>query len=646
MRKSLLILFTGLSCLAGRAQNMSNKDSLLNVLKTAKEDTAKIRLLLTVNKAYSNNNFDSAFYYLNKANELAKKLKTDKFDYPINNKFSIYYYFNNDFNKSIEYAFKAKDAAEKEKDMKLLARTYNNIAGIYNHFNRPKNAVDYLLKCLDLAEKEKDSTTFSNYYVTASETYGALRQFDKAAVYAKKGIEYGKAFNNVGSVMNGLNNLSVCYSQMNKLDSAVEVNIQQLELARQQQDIVYMNYALINLCYNNFRNSNMAAVKKYADELRGQIKNLPDKNLSAEANTAFAFSLIGEHKYNEASAELDSGIVTAKATNNNITLENLYKTYAVVYYVQGKIKEAELYIYKMDSVVTLRNLEELNLYTRDLETKYETEKKEAQIKLQQSQLRQKSILNYFLIACAVALLIISLLTYRNYKHRRKLQQAKIDELETEKKLTAAEAVLKGEEQERTRLAKDLHDGLGGMLSGIKYSLSNMKENLIMTPDNAQSFERSIDMLDSSIREMRRVAHNMMPEMLLKYGLNTALKEFCNEIDRSGVIRVNYQSVGTGDIHIDQTTSVTVYRIIQELVNNAIKHANAQNVLVQLHISEQEKLLTATVEDDGKGFDKNLAAEAKGMGWDNIRNRLEFLKGKADIHSEPGKGTSVLIEVNI
>ncbi|MFT4093400.1 MAG: sensor histidine kinase [Niabella sp.] len=619
---------------------------MFRLLPSAKEDTAKIRLLLAVQKIYSNSNFDSSFYYLNEANTLAHKLKTDKFDYTINNKFSIYYYFNNDYTKAIEYALKAKDIAEKQKDLVLLARSYNNIAGIHNHFNRPKIAIEYMLKCIDMAEQAKDSSTFSSYNITASETYGQLRQFDKAVSYAKKGIEYGKKFNDVASIMNGLNNLSVFYSQLNKLDSAVAINIQQLELAKQEQQIVYINYALINLCYNNFRNGNSSDVKKYADELRQFIKDYPDKQLSTEAKVVFALSMIGEKKYTQAATELDSAIKIATAENNFISLENLYKTYATCYYLQGKIKEAEFYIYKQDSVVSIRNLNELNLHARDLETKYETEKKEAQIKLQQSQLRQKNILNYFLIAGALALLLISLLSYRNYKSRQKLQQAKIDELETEKQLTATEAVLKGEEQERSRLAKDLHDGLGGMLSGIKYSLSNMKENLIMTPDNALAFERSMDMLDSSIKEMRRVAHNMMPEILVRYGLNTALEEFCNEIDRSGVLRVSYQPLGINKAEIEQTIAVTVYRIVQELMNNAIKHANAKNVLVQVHLQEQDKLLAVTVEDDGKGFDIATLGHVQGMGWSNIENRVAFLKGRLDVNTAPGKGTSVLVEIGL
>jgi two-component system, NarL family, sensor kinase len=278
------------------------------------------------------------------------------------------------------------------------------------------------------------------------------------------------------------------------------------------------------------------------------------------------------------------------------------------------------------------------------EARYKTLEKETQIQLQQVQLRQKSTLNYILAGSAAALFIISLLTYFNYRQKQKLQQQRITELETEKKLAATEAVLKGEAQERTRLAKDLHDGLGGMLSGIKYSFQTMKGNLIMTPENQQAFERSMDMLDSSIKEMRRVAHNMMPEALVKFGLDTALKDFCNDINQSGVLKINYQSTNLGSAVIDQTTAITIYRIVQELINNTIKHAGASSAIVQ--VDKAVNGITLTVEDDGKGFDTKILEYKGGIGWSNIQSRIDYLKGKLDVQSQPGKGTSVLVELNI
>jgi len=144
--------------------------------------------------------------------------------------------------------------------------------------------------------------------------------------------------------------------------------------------------------------------------------------------------------------------------------------------------------------------------------------------------------------------------------------------------------------------------------------------------------------------MRRVAHNMMPEALLKFGLDTALKDLCNDINQTGALQVNYQSIGMEHALIDQTTAITVYRIVQELINNTMKHAAATNSIVQL--SKTDNKLTITVEDDGKGFDTTCLHMAKGIGWTNIMNRIEFLRGKLDIHSQEGKGTSVLIELNV
>ena len=208
---------------------------------------------------------------------------------------------------------------------------------------------------------------------------------------------------------------------------------------------------------------------------------------------------------------------------------------------------------------------------------------------------------------------------------------------------SAEAVLKGEEQERTRLAKDLHDGLGGLLSGVKFSLSNMKDNLIITPDNMAVFERSLDMIDASIRELRRVAHNMMPEMLTKFGLDEALKEYCNILNGTGLLKVKYQSLGM-EARLDKSLEIIVYRIIQELLNNIIKHASASEAFVQL--VRETKRLNVVVEDNGKGFDTAILEKTRGAGWMNIRSRVDYLKGQLDIHSEAGKGTLVNIEFNI
>ena len=171
----------------------------------------------------------------------------------------------------------------------------------------------------------------------------------------------------------------------------------------------------------------------------------------------------------------------------------------------------------------------------------------------------------------------------------------------------------------------------------------MKDNLIITPENMTVFERSLDMIDTSIKELRRVAHNMMPEMLTKFGLDEALKEYCNTINATKLLTVKYQSLGL-ETRLDKSVEIIIYRIVQELLNNTMKHATATEAFVQ--IIKEGSRLNVVVEDNGKGFDINVMENNKGAGLTNVRSRVDYLKGQLDIHAEPGKGTLVNIEFNV
>ncbi len=334
----------------------------------------------------------------------------------------------------------------------------------------------------------------------------------------------------------------------------------------------------------------------------------------------------------------------ARQLDLNQVLFYTLKDLADAYEKRGDLAESNQYLRAYLTVSDTLQQRNNRKMVMELEAGYQTQKKEARLAIQQKDIQEKKFTIWFLVGGLVTLAVISFLLYRNDQHKHKIHLHRINELESQKMLMATEAVIKGEEQERTRLAKDLHDGLGGMLSGIKYSFQAMKGNLIMTPENQQAFERSMDMLDSSIKEMRRVAHNMMPEALVKFGLDAALKDFCNDINESGVLKVNYLSNGLNDAVTDQTTAITVYRVVQELVNNTIKHAGATSAIVQ--IDHTRGKLTLTVEDNGKGFDTSVLQQPGGIGWNNIQSRVDFLKGRLDVKSDENAGTSVLIEFKI
>ncbi len=331
-------------------------------------------------------------------------------------------------------------------------------------------------------------------------------------------------------------------------------------------------------------------------------------------------------------------------------LKEIYLTRSEIEQKAGNYKLASEYYAKTLAVSDSLFKAETSEKVAEVEARYQNEKKQKEIgqlekdkQIQSLTIRQKSTLNYILIGSLVAFLVVAFLIYRNLQQRQRLKQQKINELEKDKQLVAVDALLKGQEEERSRMAKDLHDGLGGLLSGVKFSLINMKDNLVITPENMTVFERSLDMIDTSIKELRRVAHNMMPEMLTRFGLDEALKEYCNTINATNLLVVKYQSMGM-DRRINSSAEIIVYRIIQELLNNIMKHAAGTEAMVQL--IKEEGRFSIVVEDNGKGFDTALLAGNKGAGLTSIRSRVDYLKGRLDINSEPRKGTLVNIELNI
>jgi signal transduction histidine kinase len=292
---------------------------------------------------------------------------------------------------------------------------------------------------------------------------------------------------------------------------------------------------------------------------------------------------------------------------------------------------------------------------QNVEAKYESEKKEQRIKELQQQteikdlsIQRNKLLNTALIGSLISITLIGLLARYNYRQKKRIltehsrfQEARIARLETEQQVLAGEAVIKGQEEERGRLAKDLHDGLGGMLSGVKFSLTNLRSNVLLDRDNTLVFERSIDMLDHSISELRRVAHNMMPEVLVRFGLSEALKSYCESLRESEVFKIDFQSVGPTD-RLPEKTEIFIFRIAQELLNNVVKHAQAAHVLVQLARNTDD--VSLTIEDNGAGFDVSERMSSSGAGLSSVQSRVDYLKGKLDIQSQPGQGTSVHITI--
>lgn len=630
-----------------RAQN--NIDSLLNALRNQVADTNKIKLLFDIEKSFLNlNKPDSALFYLGENEKLIKELQATQFEYDFVYENIAVYHALADYEKALEYTFKSIEVADRNKNVFQKADSYRALFNIYYNLGEVENAIKYALYSIHFSDSINYTDNQVINYGNLTRLYNDLEQYEKAVEYGEKGIESGREEKNTKGLLVCLNNTALAYRNISKNEKAEALWKEQLEIAYNENFPRSASKALINLCMLYAHTAQKKLLNKYTTELNQYVLTNSDVRLSP-IDKVFqyiinAYNFIYQNSLEAAENELDKGIELA--TENEITfhLSDLYLLKTKLKYAENNYPEAEKYNRSYDSIQLILTGEEFAEYSLDLEKKYDTQKKEQTIVMQSEKLKNRRILIAVLLFSLVGIIVTAFVLFRNYQQKQIIQQQRISQLETEKYLSTTESVIKGEEQERTRLAKELHDGLGGMLSGIKYAFSNLKTNLIMTPENAMTYERAIDMLDTSIREMRRVAYNMMPEALLKFGLDAALRDFCSEINFAGSIKITYQSFGLKDNNLEQSKSIAVYRIVQELINNALKHSGASEMLVQL--SYDNSMMSITVEDNGKGFDIQQLEKANGIGWRNIKNRVDFIKGTLDIHSAENKGTSVLIEFQV
>jgi two-component system, NarL family, sensor kinase len=545
-----------------------------------------------------------------------------------------------------------------------LAAVYNNLGGILSLVNDWESAQKYYFKALKEYDKLGDSTKMMTVYFNLAFVYSDMNEWNKSFEQMYRSFELIRGSKNKSQNLTTCSRLAtICFKTerakeglyyLQKSDSLLNYSKGNLELA-------YYHHAYGE--YYHYKKDFIDAIRHHKLAYGYAIK-WDDPYYLADESIEIGKDYLEMKQFD--SADLYFQISYREAASYNYKPKVLLALGYLSSFEDSKGNFKKAYDYKKrqaayaDTLVKEQNHyrillmdEEFGAEKRSNEIVQLQKDKQIQVlSLNQKTLsiKQKSTLNYFLISALALLLLVGFVGFRNLRHRQllakqkdELQQQRIRELEKDKQLVAVDSMLKGQQEERARLAKDLHDGLGGMLSGVKFSLMNMKSSLIINHESVIQFERSLDMLDTSIQELRRVAHNMMPETLIKFGLDEALKDYCDNINKSQIVQVQYQSFGMHQ-RLDSSIEIIVYRIVQELFANIFKHAKATEVLVQL--VREDSRLSLAVEDNGKGFDTKEIETGKGAGWANIRSRVDYLKGKLDLHSEAGNGTSVNIELNV
>ncbi len=625
------------------------RDSMIALLPSAKEDSAKVILLNRIGDEFAYSDFKTATAYYEQAFTLSKKLDFTR---------GIIRYYSSQgeiLNMDGKYAAclallqKGLVLSIEKKDKMRQGIMNENIGNTFALMQKLDSAVHYYFQSLVIFEAFKDTIKIANVYADLSSVYTQTDMQEKALLYADKALAVSQNKKD-GFYLAGLINKEAILWKLKYYDEADTINEEIITLAKEQQDDLALAGALQNYCNHNEEKQNFSLLYDYARQLLAVAQRLQSNEQRMIAYYWMATAHYYKKDFSAAQTFILDAIGKAEADSNSLRMKESYLLYSKILLVKnGDLSLSHQYAAKADSLEQQILNENILKATHNAEEQYESVKKENQIQLQATELKEKKKTNIVLAASlllVVAALILLGLWMRNRQRllekEKELQAQKIIQLENEKQLMATQAVLKGQEEERSRLAKDLHDGLGGILSSAKYSFNNMKQQFILSEENAKAFERSMSMLDESIAELRRVAHNMMPETLMKLTLNEALQDYCQQLTDTGVLPVTYQSFGMDDLPVDNTVKTTVYRVVQELTNNIIKHAEASKALVQL--IAKDSALHITVEDDGKGFDPVSLTRVSGIGYKNTKSRIDFLKGKLDIQSKKSEGTSVYIEI--
>ncbi|MDO6518153.1 tetratricopeptide repeat-containing sensor histidine kinase [Zobellia uliginosa] len=663
--RSTVFVFILLLSFFGRSQTgrETRIDSLENALKMAEHDTSRVLVL----------------------SELARS------------------YGGVDSLKCFENGFKAIALGKKINYLKGMADAHINVAGGYLDYFDVENAKKYFKIGNSLADKlvAKDSSAANmkiwlrgNYNLGVA--YGYEGNAEREIEMAAKTIPIAQKMGDKMFVANGNTNLALKYNSLGIWDKAYEmykISQKQFQEIGSPEDILYHSLAFST--YLGTMDS-LDQMKSVLDIAKTNLDKIPNSFYRGPyyRELGLYYGKVGE--YDKALKALDRSKEFYKDRQSDHNVKLLYQRYAHTYEKMGNYQKAKEYTLKYinfyDDEHSLSDIAgsyymlakydaKLNNYKKaydylsayvvaldsvrksdlgkniqQLEIQYKTATKEKEIlalKNERSEaalaLQVKRSQTYLL--GAVASLLALLLFIGFYAYNDKLRRARKKEREQEKEVALLKqkqenevfsAMIEGQEKERKRLAIDLHDGLGGRLSGISLNLSKLNKDEPKEYPKAQ-LQKVMKDLDDSLTELRSIARNMMPETLVKFGLQAALKDYCSSMTGGGT-KVTLQFYGT-EKGIGLNQQVTMYRVIQELINNAIKHAKASEVLVQ-YMRDGNKI-DITVEDNGVGFEKeNIEGKEGGMGLSNLKTRVAYLKGDLEFHSEENEGTTVNVQITV
>lgn len=563
---------------------------------------------------------------------------------------------------SILYAKGKNDSAQRYLNQALQIRKilndYKGAAGasivlsyVYNTLGKKEPAFASLYEALHLNEQSHDTTDIIDTYISLGNLYleygdssASLKSYLTAESLAKK-INNPKE---LALVYGGLGNYRFSHHQYQK---ALQYFIQKLTIDESFNDATNASQTLNNiaLCYAQLQEYVKASIFYHRAAAQYKWLNMRNDEGLVYFNLGSLFN--NRNQPDSAIYFLLQSLQIAREVDDLNRVASSYEYLSDAYALKGDyLKAYDFHLKYSAAKDSLMDQDKINSIA-EMQTKYDTEKKEQEIQLLDEQNRTQSAQRNFFIAGSILLLLALIFLGYYYWQRSKLAKQneviasqKIASLLNEQEIKTYNAMIEGQEEERKRISVDLHDRLGSMLSTVKLMFGALDAKITQNQDdNNAKFTQVNKLLDEACDEVRRISHNLSTSMVMRFGLSSALTELCSGINDSGVIRCKLLQYGLEE-RLESSSEIEIYRMVQEIVNNILKHAKATVITIQ--INKLDDALNITVEDDGVGFRVDEAMERGGLGLNNISMRAKKLSGTYHIDSQPGKGTISIIEIPI
>lgn len=616
------------------AQNRTVTDSLESAFVISKNHQEKALILFELSNYWSYRDTAVAFNKLSLSdryigqNEYLKALRTfytAGIWFGHNNSLSESLYLKAD---SLLLMYNTKEAYE------YRAKAWHNFATIQQMKGDNTTFLNLTInKCIPIAELSGNQSLISGYYSDIGIIFNNMKEYEKAITYFEKALNIlEKANIKDENYIWGQLNLSESYLRTSQIDKA-KVTLNEAESTLKSLPESQFN-SILSLHKARYENAVGNHLKSY-QLLEEGIAFASHMNLDFDVLN-MTYEKIQMQKKNGLLLDAKNGLEALLNKKKYLANKNNHLHFLTeiidIESQLGNYKKALAYQQQYQTIKDSLQADNEKTHLLDIEMKYNASEKEKQLLILQNKSNKSKLV--FWAATIILILTTLFLVYVIVQRKKKSKQA-LEHLERQKKDEVEKALKIGEQQERIRLAKELHDGLGGQIIGVKIKLENVIEN---HPDSTLS--NVVGHLDSVLNELRQTARNLMPETLTKFGLKEALSDFCLNLNQKNIKIVFYHQ----NLHKIEDTQhqINIYRIIQELVGNSLRHANATKILVQC--TYQNELLLIDVEDNGKGFDKHT--NIRNLGLNNIETRVKSLNGRLTIDTEPNKGTTVSIEAQI